>query len=281
MCCITLLVESRLPESTLTPRRRIPRTIPLSDGEYLTDVEESSSRMSAHGSLDEVVRPVQPSSPVSIATGAPGTLGVFVRVIGQTRPLLLSCSHVIARSGQFGKPFTMLSDDERTIQQPPSGPPPANRVAFLTDVFTTLLPLGQGNNTEDAALAELASGVPASPFPRFDDQIITTVAPSPITRHTPTTLLGAVNRHASGEVLNPSYPPKTLDPVPFVQSATYAGMVYYRSNCAPGDSGGAVVDDQNRLLGIHVGGNSDAGVGVFFPIAEYFRTHNLELVTTL
>ena len=64
-----------------------------------------------------------------------------------------------------------------------------------------------------------------------------------------------------------------------VGDVPFGPCVLYKTPNAEGDSGGAVIDEKNRLLGMHIGGNPDRQIGVFMPLAKYFGLHNLILAT--
>ncbi len=93
----------------------------------------------------------------------PGTLGLLVRETQTGHVLVLSCSHVLARSGHFGLPFPQVPDFWKVAQQPisPTCDPAENRIGALQDGFSTIVPQIQGTNTEDCAQAPIDPAVAA------------------------------------------------------------------------------------------------------------------------
>ena len=91
-----------------------------------------------------------------------------------------------------------------------------------------------------------------------------------------TQLLGAMNPGSMGIILG--YDGETLEEINFPSFGTvwFTGLVRYSNRSQDGDSGAPVVDEQNRLLGIHVGG-STSGVAVFFPLGPYLLQKGLVL----
>jgi len=215
-----------------------------------------------------------------------GTLGVLVRKPNETDVFLLSCSHVIANCGQFGGAFGDLQDFRKVVQQPVSDPCDAgmNRVGLLQDGFSVLIPAAQGNTTSDVALALLDGEVAAATSniqPAIGNSIteFATEPPSDWQHSMPTKLLGAMNPGVPGFIIG--YNEDTAEDITFpeVGAIRFTGLVRYATRSEEGYSGGPVIDDRNRLLGIHVAGSTGGqGIGLFFPIGPYLIEKGLVLV---
>jgi hypothetical protein len=155
-------------------------------------------------------------------------------------------------------------------------------VGLLQDGFSVIVPASEGTTRADLALAKLDVDV-AADADRI--QVATGNAISEIAVEDPaswqtgmqTWLLGAVNRNASGSVIQfNGDTPEAID-FPIVGTVSFTGLVRYVTSCAEGDSGGAVVDSRNRLLGIHVAGNQSGTVGLFLPTGAFLAEKGMVL----
>ena len=213
-----------------------------------------------------------------------GTLGVLVKSLDAPDIFLLSCSHVIANCGQFPGSYADLPDFRKVVQQPVSTPcdAQANRIGLLQDDFSVIVPQSQGVTDSDRALALLDPDVAAE---TTSSQAATgnsirdfaTEPPSSWQYGMVTQLLGAMNPGAAGFIMGYNGDTPEYIGFPAVGMVQFTGLVRYATQSAEGDSGAPVVDEQNRLLGIHVGGSS-AGVAVFYPVGPYLLQKGLVLV---
>jgi len=195
---------------------------------------------------------------------------------------LLSCSHVIANCGQFPVPFADVVDFRKVIQQPVSDTcdSQANRVGILQDDFSVFVSQADGVTDSDHALALLDPDVAAN---TSTTQLATgnsirefaTEDPASWQQSMVTQLLGAASQ-TFGSILG--FNGDTAEEIKFAGFGTvrFTGLVRYSNRSADGDSGAPVVDEQNRLLGLHVGGSS-SGVALFFPIGPYLLQKGLVL----
>jgi hypothetical protein len=228
-----------------------------------TDVVEVGDGFVLH-SPDGVVVPLQPGAPLGHFRGIEGTLGVFVRKQGRADLFLLSCSHVLALSGdgRVGDPIEqplVLDEDLDHV------------VGTLSSGFTVLD--ANGINTEDFALARVDVSMLSTPLGTAISP--TRVSPLDATQFeqgTLTVLRGAISNGAVGAV-------RGFASTFLLGGFTFDGLVLYRSTCHAGDSGAAVMsaDDESTLLGIHVGGNTRERLGLFQPAGPLFSRHNLTL----
>lgn len=226
----------------------------------------------AHGTR---VRPVKPGADVGHVRGGRGTLGPIVQKVGGSTVLALSCSHVLARSGN-------IEDVGRQIEQPAS--------EGVTDVVGTLTEFSiirAGSlMTADVALAKLS--VPAEPRVFGSNVVPATFSPREAKDYADmagarTILFGTMNRGAEGDIeaFEATF---TIDEIPFVNGAVrFSGLVTYNTRCEKGDSGGLVMSGESgegsMILGIHTAGRSDGQMGVFQPIGPIMSRLNLALVT--
>jgi len=217
-----------------------------------------------------------------------GTLGILVKHASQPgRKLLLSCSHVVARSGNFAVNFESLFTAERIVQQPVpfACDRSVNRIGVLINSPAPFSVLKKGSETNgDFALVLLDEGISSTitPVQRITNNWIKHyLKESPASWHGRTVrLLGALRRDeadALGKIV--AMPEKGID-VDFsgVGVVRVKGAIEYEVRCEKGDSGAAVIDEQNQLLGLHIAGKPARGTGVFLPVADFMTKHALQLV---
>jgi hypothetical protein len=227
---------------------------------------------------------MQLGAPGGLICSSSGTLGVLVKDPASANICLLSCSHVIANCGQFSQPFGNLADEFRVVQQPVSSPcnPQTNRVGLLQSGYSVIVDQSQGTTDSDVALALLDPGVAAETTnvqSASGNSIgsVATESPSSWQYGMTVELLGAMNPGASGYIIGYNGDTPEYINYPEVGIVRFAGLVRYVIRSDAGDSGGPVVDEQNRLLGIHVGASA-SGVAVFFPLGPYLLQKGLVLV---
>lgn len=266
---LTIFVRRKRARQRLGQGERIPERLLIesADAEVVTDVVEVGAPLAAQSVR---IRPIQPGCAGAHFLGEEGTFGLFVRRIGRDEALVLSCSHVLARSG--------LGQAGDIIEQPLGGAAVTDPVATLTDVFSTITPFGV--NTEDIALARIDATVARSPAALPSGVPIAAVSPlraHEFPRLTPTRLFGAVSPDARGRTVTSEATFRVRD-LPGVGDATFSGLVAYATESAGGDSGGVVVsEDGLTALGLHIGG-APSGIGVFQPLGPIFAAHGLELL---
>jgi hypothetical protein len=270
--CVTFFVLRKEPKRRLLLRERIPEHLDFEsvDGNLATDIVEVPGRPVAHAIK---VRPIKPRCEVGHSRGGRGTLGPVVRRIGSTKPLALSCSHVIARSG-------VLEDFGKRIEQPVS--------EEVTDVVGNLIEfsiLRSGTLvTSDVALATLS--VDADPTvlgSTIVPDAASILAAKDFEIGARTVLFGQVTDGARGEV-EAFEATWDIDEMPFVNGPVeFSGLVAYSTRSAKGDSGGLVMSgepgEESLILGLHTAGRSDGRMGLFQPIGPIMSRLDLELAT--
>lgn len=264
--CLKFFVREKLAKSRIPAGEMIPEVITLDsiETEVLTDLERFPGIPIAQS--DERVRPLRPGSSVGhYLGGTNGTLGLIVKRRGSDRPMILSCSHVLALGGRVDP------DDphENAIEQPADfdtevGP---NRVGRLSDKFTQIRV--DAINQADAALAEIDDGlelsrsIPEIGEPKGVSQLfeegVTRLSGVVVSRH------GVKTGFQTGSLLSIEATFPILYRVLGDRVAFFERLVLYKTICAPGDSGAAVLDSQTKeVMGLHVAGTGD--FGMFTPI---------------
>jgi hypothetical protein len=266
---VTLFVRKKRARQRLPKSEYIPKVLRLDsiEAEVITDIVEIGSAPTAHAGK---VRPLRPGCSGAHFLGEEGTLGLLVRRTSRKEALVLSCSHVLARSG--------LANPNDVIEQPLGGAAVLDPVAKLTDVFSELS--ASGVNREDIALARIDSTIEFDPVPLSSNTAITSVSElraDQFTAGIPTRLLGQITPDARGATITSESSFLVRD-LPGVGDVTFQGLVAYVTQCAGGDSGAVVVtEDGTTALGLHIGG-TPTGLGVFLPLGPVFETHGLELL---
>ena len=196
-----------------------------------------------------------------LVCSGPGTLGVLVKkASGGSARYILSCSHVLAKCGQFNLNFADVPESKRVIQQPVDVACNAgnNRIGLLTANFSKVIPRSEGDTTADIALALLDPTVAATVSniqTASGNSVREFASEDPSDWHIGmhTQLLGAVSGASPpGKLIQ--FNGEHAEEITFAEvgKANVKGLARYSTICAEGDSGGAVIDDQDRLLGIHI-----------------------------
>jgi hypothetical protein len=266
----TFFVQRKLAKRRLDRDERIPAALELPDGTRVhTDIVVASGVPLAESTLE---RPVRPGCSVGHFQGLVGTLGPIVRKRGTRTPLIMSCSHVIARAG--------LAKRADAIEQPPDGDGAVGPhvIGTLTDDFTRLNPFAV--NTMDIALAAVKPGIEVS------NEIVGSAGSTGVSTLRPEDLnnVGSISltrfgartgiqagvlegMHASVPLEIPALGPGTV---------VFGRVGLYRTHSLSGDSGAPIVRmDRGELFGIHIGRIGD--FGVFSPIQAVLEEFGIEL----
>ncbi len=269
--CLKFFVREKLAKSRLKSYEKIPPKLSFDslEEEVLTDIEPFPGTPVAQSGLQ--FRPLRPGSSIGHFLGTSGTIGLIVRLINDNRPLLLSCSHVLARAGmaQSGDPVEQPADFDRA--------PGINRVGRLV-AFSRIVP--GSLNTVDAAIAELDNNQIADPAildlgrPRG----VQRMSPAALARMAGIPLLrsGDATGRQSGSLLGVHATFPIRIPVLGDRIAVFRDLAVYRTVCGPGDIGAAVLDGRTGgILGLHIAGTG--GFGFFTPIETVFNELGIEL----
>jgi hypothetical protein len=265
----------------------VPRVLQLPGvGQVETDVQEFP--VVEAQSFQHRYRPLRPGASIGFrySDSGAGTLGCIVR---STRPhesdmrFILSCEHVLYNDLRDRDDINSSTGSiPRTVCQPAR-----NYLAPGEEGHHALLHRAGGvrfdgsSNLIDAAVARLADGIdpgdnaPLPNLPPLGEPMLPT-------ENQRVHLIGATSKKLTGTILHANvgvtinYRGET--PGSPLRPANFIGLVSYRCDSSPGDSGGPVVDvDTNRILGIHVAGSGNRAV--FCPIHRIFSILELELHT--
>ena len=267
--CVKIYVTRKQPASLL--RNPVPPTIRLADSEaYPTDVVEVG-KIELQAAYTSIARPLHAGVSVANQDRDAGTLGVFVQARGQPdRQYILSNYHVLA-------PF--VGTQERTILQPAEQD--GGRTTDVIAHFERAVPMhfnAAGHpNIGDAAIARLKSGISfrtRMPYIGHLKGHSGIIRLNGIVR-----MIGRTSGFHSGRVTDIDVRAR-LD-YPTRQGGTkFAGLdklVACTPYSEPGDSGSAIVNSADYLVGLHVAGNES--ISMFNRIVPIFRSLAIELIS--
>jgi hypothetical protein len=237
-----------------------------SNGDIPEDVEVHEVGRLFGFSAADLVSPLQAGVSCANITGARGTLACFVKRNGTT--FLLSANHVLAVEN--------TAAPNSDILQPSAGAVPQQKIGELS-AFEPLMPDG---NVMDGAIAELAFADADIDFRLFNGKRITEVRTAPLTKGVRVLKFGQASDERAGRIratvtsnvkLEMDFGQYTFDQqieiVPDVDGVPFA---------IGGDSGSLVYDEQDRAVGLVIGGN---GVDLTYvtPIGVLLQHFQIEL----
>ncbi len=259
--CLKLLVEKKKPKGKL--RNPAPQSIQSLDGkrEIPVDVEEVGRLMAHNGTLF-------PGASIAHERRNAGTLGIVVNQRNTPeRKYLLSCRHVIA-------PFNLESLNRDVCHPAPQdgGNSAIHKVAEYVAAFPRFFDEQGFPNLADAALARLSDGIAW----RNDIPVIGQISgiANNIKVGDYVRIYGRTSGYSIGQILHDS---ANIYLGFYRQDGSWFRLGFYNQiECSPyakgGDSGAAVVDAQNRLVGLHIGGsNNRSYFSPIKPILDYFQ----------
>ena len=265
---LKVYVEKKLPPHEIaSPAPPIVR-VPGVDVPVAVDVEEIGVVRAQSGTP---IRPAPGGAPVSHVQGETGTLGCLVRRKTDGALCILSNSHVLALSGEASRGDPIIQPSVNL-----GGTAPADRIADLLD-WTAFTDDENHPNVADAAVARVIDpatvtariidiGVPAGlgtvedgmhvrMYGAMSGEVRSTVVRDPAAH------LHIQYKHRDGSLF----------------SLPFTDLVLCDPISLDGDSGAVVVDDQNRVVGLHVAGST--AVSIFCRIGHVLDQLELELVT--
>ncbi len=268
--CLAFFVRRKLAKSRLRDLKIIPKYMALNTlgTRVMTDVQEWGGLPVSHGS-------VSAGASVGDLSGNSGTMTLAVTDNSTGNPMILSCSHVLARCG-LGQ-----AGDQVESPADPSSDPRLNVVGKLVR-FTEIDPHATDNEV-DAAVAKPNSGV------NLSNNIPTIGSPSSIRDLTQegdsavgiqVQKFGAITGNQTGLIRNIHvstsivYRQLSGDP-----SVDFVELVQYDGVSQEGDSGAPVLDtaDSPNLVGLHIAGSSDGTASLFTHIRFVFDALKVSL----
>lgn len=264
---IRAYVNKKKPLSKL--KNRVPKTIVIPEiGRVRTDVIEVGDVV-LH-SLNSRMRPVAPGCSIGHVDGTSGSLGCVVRIKGNSGTYILSSAHILSDFDQVDSSDVILQPskkDDRNYQN--------NVVAKLEKYTAYDFTRGAFNNTADAAVAKISPG--------NITKSVSLIGKEPsgirdgISRGTVVKKVGSTTGLTWGEVLDVDY---TFSPkMPYGNGSRRRAGFYDQVMCTPftqnGDSGAAILDSENRLIGLHMAGSSRASI--FNKITNVFNVLDLDI----
>jgi hypothetical protein len=249
--CVVVLVEKKLEEGALRRKRRLalPRELPLPDGGTVpVDVRETG-----------VLRPfVAPGTSLGRSgTTGRGTLGAFAVDLETGNPVALTAMHVVSKIREF--PGSPPSTEQVLFSAPCDGEPGAARLGRLIE----------GTRTGVDA-AKISVEPPAIP-----SKILPDLGPirgwRPVDADADQGTLVAMYGGQSGRVLFG----RIELPLSHVPGLGLGPSIVVDIPAVDGDSGAALVDQQNLVLGLLVGGNT---LKVFSPIRDVLKRLSCDIL---
>lgn len=269
---LKVYVEKKQPKSRCNKSELVPKTVSVAAGKLPTDVVEIG-KMSLQMNTGRG-RPAQPGLGLGHGSVQVGTFGCLVMRRGSERLHILSNAHVLADQGlaQLGDP----------ILQPAAGDGGlvgSDRLAQLSDWVPMQFSTSSFPNLVDAAIAQVRKsavrsdildiGLPAGiAWVRIGSEVKKSGRTSGFT-------MGQVidsNFRVSFLYKNPSSSP----PGQFARAGLQDQVLCTRYSDV-GDSGSAVLNRDNRVVGLHFAGSSSASA--FNKIHHVMNLLDLELVT--
>lgn len=261
--CLVFFVRRKLPQGRLRDLAAIPKHLALDclGMKIRTDVQEWGGPPVAHG-------PLPSGASIGDRAGNSGTMTLAVRDISTGDPLILSCSHVLARcgAGQPGDPVESPAN--------PSSNPRLNVVGRL--VRYTAIDRRSSDNEVDAAVAVPNRDVDLlNDIPRIGSVsgIRDLTLEGDSVQGLNVQKFGAITKFTTGRITNIHvstsivYHQLSGDP-----SVNFIELVEYDSVSKEGDSGAAVLDTaaSPSVVGMHIAGRSDGTASLFTHIQFVF-----------
>jgi len=262
--CLVFFVRKKLAKERLRNLAEIPERLLLEtlDLEIQTDVQQWGRPPIAHSTRSAGCQ-------IGDSFGHSGTMTLAVKDASSGSPLMLSCSHVLARGGDGARKGDIVESPVAPLS--PSG---ENVVGRLTRF--TVLDRDAPDNQVDAAVAEPAAGVEISNdfagIGRISGIRDLTQEDAESLKDLELQKLGFVtgplkgamgNMHISTSVV---YHELSGDPI-----LDFSELVELNCLSREGDSGAAVVDTQTpaRIVGMNIAGKAD-GTCLFTHIQPVF-----------
>lgn len=266
--CLVVFVRRKLPKFRLRNLMNIPKEMVLQTvgHKVRTDIQVWGGLAVAHA--------LAPGDTVGDLAGNSGTLTLAVRQRGGTKPLILSCSHVMAACGDGH-----VGDG---VESPANSGSGQNVVGSLLR-FTRINPESP-NNMVDAAVAKVLDGVsisnriPGIGTPGGIRDL--TLEGDTVANAVDVQRKGAVTSLQQGTIQNLHITTSIVyHQLPDDASARFVDLVQYDIASEEGDSGAPVLDTSSPplVVGMHIASLPD-GSSLFTHIRYVFDRMNVELL---
>jgi hypothetical protein len=263
--CLVFFVRRKLSRRRLRDLVGIPKHLALHTlgTKVLTDVQVWGGPPVSHG-------PLPFGASIGDLAGNSGTMTLAVRDNVTGNPLILGCSHVMARCGEG------QTGDQLESPADPSSDPRTNVVGKL--VRFTVIDRHSTDNEVDAAVAEPSVGVSLSNGPVSGIRDLTLEGDSAVGVEVRRSGVstgqqeGRIrNIHVSTSIV---YHQMSGDP-----SVDFIELVQYDGVSKEGDSGAAVIDTAGspNVVGMHIAGSSDGTSSLFTNIQLVFDALQVSL----
>jgi hypothetical protein len=195
-----------------------------------------------------------------------GSVGLILKSVTSDAVVALSCSHVLALSGYAAVGDDIVSDGGRVKSAPYS------KIGTLGPSFTKLMTTAVNDSDFAVCTLDLSSGIVVQP------EVPGLGSPSAVSnldalhfssfQQTQVTRVGASTGRQEGVIVG--WPGEVVGfaGLPVVGTVGNINVIIYETVCDPGDSGAAVVTGNGEVLGIHLGGLSDQGIGYLCPLGQ-------------
>ncbi|MDJ0647734.1 MAG: hypothetical protein QNJ60_03425 [Xenococcaceae cyanobacterium MO_188.B19] len=274
-------VQNRIPKQINIPWESAP------DGvlEIITDVQAAQFQAFENTAR---VRPCPGGYSLGHGDITAGTLGCLVKDKRNNKPVILSNNHVLANTNQAtaGDPIYQPGPDDEE-------PDPSNIIAKLTRFYPINFEEGV-NNLIDAAIATPLEPIAANVVYAIKDMGEPSNVPTEMRDITVNDLgqfvrkSGRTTEHTTGYIATVGFSGlikySLFEKAYFVDQIVIEQVLPEEDISAPGDSGSAVLDQDNKLIGLLFAGsdrdeaNGQPATAIINPIKHVFNLLDLELL---
>lgn len=252
--CITVYVNKKIPLDDVD--NPIPSSFTFSTGEVVDlDVEEVGE-LEAQSRFTRRVRPIFSGLSIAHHDRLPGTLGLIVRSKHSPyRYYAMSCAHVIA-------PYPISVSEE--VYQPYKPESRDEFESYHIGSFHKSIPLNFSSsgypNSYDVALAELSNETTFSVNVPYIGAL--RGVSGRISQNMFVKVIGMVSGRSAGQVLKPNFRARLnyYDAQGVKQTAGFQNVVLCTRYSEAGDSGAAVLNASDKLVGMHIGGSNSHSI---------------------
>ena len=272
--CLIVFVRRKLASARLRGLFAVPKylTFNTSGLKVLTDVQVWGKPPVAHA--------LSAGASIGDMIGNAGTLTLVVADSSSNEPLLLSCSHVLARCGlghrcdEIECPGGMLASSRSIVGNLWS--------------FTKIDPASLYNEVDAAVAKPLEGEILSNDIPEIGVPTgirdLRLEEDKPVNEKLQVKRTGIASGFQEGEITNLHISTRiTYHQLPGDPGVWFTELVQYNAPSEEGDSGAAVVDDseQRLIVGMHIAGLPDLSGSFFTHIVSVFDTLGLKMLATI